>query len=550
MNRGYLWWRTALVLGLAACGGSGEKKEIISDPQPNSSFVLRANVSGLDGQLILDNHESNPTTINSNGMTILPGSWSQGSTFDVRVKEEPCFQRCVVSQSSGNIVAVGSLTLDIHCESKRWDIPSSENDAMSIIYSDADRPTLAMNKYGDALLSWFQSDSFNRHLFKREFINRKWSNLGSIVNHFSFDGSNASDVSLVLNENMDAAVAWAQMSTDGFSSIYVGDKTDSTWTYSPSMLNVASQSASENRPVLRMNASGDKILVWTQKVGAHMKLFKSEYRNGSWNHPANVGDRISVDGSTVEAFDAAMNDLGETVITWNQSNGTDIQIFRAVYRNGGWTFPTSFSSNFSPNGTDSQSPRVAMNNASDIYITWYQKDSVTNGKFRIYVSESHDSGLTWNSPDSLDDSISPNGKSGTYPKVVVNGSGKVAINYRLQNGSSINQSYVILRSNSTSNWVNKRLTAADFSEDQGNQAIDMDEYGNIVAAWSSSGNGKVYKAEYRNGAWLLAEQSSPINSTSSVYNLPSVAVNNCRSAIAWQQEGALGQKQIFMQQYR
>jgi hypothetical protein len=550
MNFKQHWWKTALVVGLVACGGSESGKKEVENVQPNTSFFqFKADVTGLVGNLVLSNNGENSVTLTENGLIALPSTWSNQGNYEIKVLEEPCLQRCEIDEPTGTVPTVGSRTLKINCESKRWDIPSSETDAMSIVYSDAEFPTLAMNRYGDTILSWYQSDNFNQHLFKREFFNRKWNSLSSIVEHFSFDGSNATGVAIALNDNLDASVVWKQTATDDFGSIYLGEKTDSAWTYSPNMFNVASQS-SGSKPVVRMNASGDKIVVWSQSVGSSTKLFKSEYRNGVWTHANDISDRISIDGSDVEAFDAAINDLGEIVITWNQSNGTDLQIYKAVYRNGGWDFPTSLSNNVSPSGTDSESPRISMNNQGDVYIAWYQKDAATGGKFQIFILESHDSGLTWDAPNGLSDNLSPNGRTASYPKVVVNDSGKVVINYRLQNANDIYQSYALVRANSTSSWSNVRLTDADFSEDQGYQAVDMDEYGNVVAAWSSNGSGKVYKAEYRNGAWQLAQQSSPINLYSSDYNLPAVAVNNCRSTIAWQQEGVLGQKQIFIQQYR
>ena len=554
MNRGYVWWRLVLIGGLVACGGSEKKESNINiNPQLNPAFVLRVNVEGLDGQLVLTNHEGNPVTIASNGMMAMPSSWTQNSTYEVRVKEEPCLQRCVVSEPTGAVDSVGSKTLDIHCESKRWDLPSPDGDAMSISYSEAMSPALAMNRYGDALLSWFQSDGFNLHLYKREWINRNWSTLNSIVDHFSFDGSNSEDVSVALSDNMESAVVWSQETSTDFFSMFLGDKTDAEWQFSPSMLNVNGSTAAQIKPIARINSSGEKIAVWAQKVGVNYKLFKAEYRNHAWILPTSSTERISLDGSDVEGFDAAINDLGEIIIVWNQadSNG-DLQVYKAELRNGQpWSIATSPSNNLSIGGTDVGGLRVAMNNVGDAYVVWHQKDAV-DGKFQIFTSQTHNAGQTWDNPNSLSDNLINVDRSATYPKVVVNDAGQVAIMFRLHNASEVYQSHVLVRSSSTAAWPTstKRLSVADFSGPQGNQAIGMDEFGNIVAVWSSNTSGNVYKAERRNGTWVLAQESAPINMTNVNYNLPAVAVNNCRAIIAWQQEGSLGQKQIFIQQYR
>jgi len=546
------WISFLMSVSLVACGSSGKNEEQTTKQQPNVSFFqFKAEVSGLQGNLVLSNNGKNNVTIDQNGSITFPTTWTHEGNYELKIMEEPCAQRCVIDQPTGTIATTGSLKLNINCESKRWDVPLSDTDAMSISYSEASHPSLSMNRYGDSLLTWFQSDGFNDHLYKKEFINRKWSNLNSIVNHFSFDGSHATDVSVALSDNMESGIVWAQETSTDFFSIYLGEKMDTSWDFSPSMLNVGALTASEIKPVVRVNAVGEKIVVWSQAVGSSVKLFKAEYKNGNWTLPTSISDRISVDGSDVKSFDAAINDLGEIVIVWNQTYNDYLQAYKAELRNGyAWDIPTGLQDNLSISGTNVESPRVTINNAGDAYVVWYQKDAATDGHFQIFVAQTHDSGQSWDIPDNLDDNLSTNNRAGTYPKVVVNDQGQAVIMYRLHNADGIYQSYVFQRASSSATWTNKRLSVADFAEHQGNQAIDMDEFGNVVAAWSSNPSGNVYKAERRNGSWVLAQETAPINSTDAVYNLPAVAVNNCRSTIAWQQEGVSNQKQVFIQQYR
>jgi hypothetical protein len=540
------FWFVTLAI-FVGCSGLDEKDE--TSVLSQESFEFSANVRGLNGGLVLSNNGKNNFTIEKNGEVIFPNTWALGDTYEIKVLEEPCLQRCVIDRPQGNVSNTGSLALNINCESKRWELPSSENDFMSLAYSDAELPSMDMNHYGDTLLTWFQSDGFNKHLYKKEFINRHWSNLNSIVDHFSFDGTDSSHVSVGLSDNMDAGIVWQQKTTDDDRSVYLGEKIDTQWNFSPTMLNVNGGSSNEYKPIVRINSAGEKIVVWSQKVGATFKLFKAEYRNGAWDFPNDVGDRISLDSSDVKGFDAAINDLGESVIAWSQSDGNDLQIYKAERRNGlPWIFSTSASNNFSAGGSDVGAPIVAMNNVGDAYITWYQDDP--NGNAQIFVSQTHDAGQNWDSPGNLSDNINTVNRDAVHPKVVVNDQGQVVIHYRLRNVADVYQSYVLLRENSGSGWSNIKLSVADFDENQGNAAVGMDEFGNIVAAWSSADSGDVYKAERRNGSWYLAQENAPINTANADYNLPAVSVNNCRSSVAWQQEGPLGQKAIFLQQYR
>lgn len=558
MAKRNFWVRLLLIASLASCGGSDKKDENQGTGLPNTSFFMfKANVTGLKGTLILSNNGKNEVTIQSNGAVTLPNSWTQEGNYEIKVMDEPCAQRCIVDQPRGQISTNGNLTLNVDCEAKRWDIPTSHNDALSIVYSDASNPVVAMNHFGDTILSWFQTDNFNMHLFKREFINRSWNKLSSIVNHYSFSGSDSVNVSLDFNNDLDGSIAWVQEDDVGFRNIFVADASNLDWIFPTSSININANNAGEAKPIVRVNASGDKIMLWTQAVGnpAEVKLFKAEYQNGSWNFPTDLTPRVSLDGSDVVSYDVAINDQGDTVIVWSQSDGDNLQLFRAIKKNGVWVItPTDFTDDFSIGGTDTSSPRVALSNIGNAYIVWYQYDAPNSPHhFRIYTASSYDGGLTWDDPTSLNDNIiSPSGKHASYPKIMANDQGQAVAVFRVKDETSDPyQIYAAQKQSSTSTWESStRLSTDDFTETQGNLASDMDEYGNVIVAWSSSPSGKVYKAERRDFQWAKAQEGMPISYGSTEYNLPAVAANNCRSIVAWQQEGSLSQKHIFVQQYR
>jgi hypothetical protein len=55
----------------------------------------------------------------------------------------------------------------------------------------------------------------------------------------------------------------------------------------------------------------------------------------SWIHPADLADNISPDGQDayiVCSPQVAMDDNGDAIITWEQSDGSNWQIFKSEYR--------------------------------------------------------------------------------------------------------------------------------------------------------------------------------------------------------------------------
>jgi uncharacterized protein YheU (UPF0270 family) len=137
-------------------------------------------------------------------------------------------------------------------------------------------------------------------------------------------------------------------------------------------------------PQVAMDNNGNAIIVWKQVDGNVSQVFKSEYRNGQWTHPADLSDNISLDGYSAKYPQVAMDDNGNAIIVWQQSDGSNEQIFKSEYRNGQWTHPADLSDNISPDGMGVGSPQVAMDDNGNAIIVWDQPDG---NKDQIFKSE-------------------------------------------------------------------------------------------------------------------------------------------------------------------
>jgi hypothetical protein len=547
------WFYTLLMFGLFSCGDSGKKSEVSpSITLPSTTFFqFQAEVTGLEGTLVLSNNGKNDVTIKSNGLTTFPSTWIQQGSYEIKVMDEPCSQRCTVDKPYGQIGINGLLTLSVSCGPKTWDYPLAGSDHDSLPNTDAKTPKVVMNKYGDMILTWFQNDYFNLQLYKKQYQNRKWDNPSSITDHFSFAGSDVVDSFLALNDYNQASILWTQ-DLSGNKKVYVGDY-DQEWDFPSNTsqdLNIEGQSAGSNRPVVRINELGEKIAAWTQIDSANIRrLYKAEFRNGSWTYPENLNDNINPDGTDVSSVDAAIDNLGNIIIAWRQSDGNYESIYKSEYRNGIWTHPLTISNDITMPGTHAYEPQVVMNDAGDAYISWHQQDNTSTSRYQISVAEYHNG--EWDIPVSLTDNISPNGKHSKYSRLALNNVGQVEVVFAyLENDSDDDYQMAIQGKSPGENWSSPIILSTTYANESPSRAsVGIDDQGNILVAWSLQNTGEVYKAEYRNGNWLLANLTAPVNFNPAMYDAPSVSVSNCRAALAWQQENDSGINQVYIAQY-
>jgi hypothetical protein len=157
------------------------------------------------------------------------------------------------------------------------------------------------------------------------------------------------------------------------------------WTY-PTDLNdnISPDGQDAGHPWVAMDNIGNAIITWRQSDGSKDQIFKSEYRNGAWTHPASLTDNISPDGQDAYYPQVAIDNRGNAIITWYQNDGSNSQIFKSEYRNGVWSNPTGLTDNISLDGQDAYEPQVAMDNSGNAIVTWDQSDGST---FQTFKSE-------------------------------------------------------------------------------------------------------------------------------------------------------------------
>ncbi|MFC1745538.1 Ig-like domain-containing protein [Candidatus Riflebacteria bacterium] len=314
-----------------------------------------------------------------------------------------------------------------------WTQPSDLADNISPDGQAPKGPYVCLDNKGNTIIVWMQSDGTNQQVFKSEYWNGVWTHPSGLTDNISPDGQPASYTAKAMDNNGNAIIAWHQ--SDGANKqIFKSERRNGSWTHPANLTDNISPDGQDVYSVrMAMDNNDNAIIVWDQSDGANIQIFKSEYRNGSWTHPANLADNISPDGqNTVNYANVAMNDNGNAIIVWQQKDGSKGQIFKSEYRNGAWTHPANLADNISPDGQGaSYFVTVEMDNNDNAIIAWFQ----TNGThYQVFKSEYRNG--SWTHPSSISDNISPDGQPAYYTHVAMDNNDNAIIGWRQSDGSN------------------------------------------------------------------------------------------------------------------
>lgn len=396
-------------------------------------------------------------------------------------------------QSNGN----ESQAFKSEYRSGVWSFPADLDDNFSSDGQNVYDIQAAMTDHGDALVVWRQSNGNNDQIFMSHFVGGQWTHPSGLADNISPDGQNASNPQVAMNSNGDALIVWSQ--SDGVNvQIFKSEYRSGVWKHPLDLLdNISPDARSASDAVAAMDDAGDALIVWTQSDGSDTQTFLSEYRGAQWDHPVDLNDNISPDGTPTWPAAVVMDALGHALIAWPQSNGTDYLIFMSEYRGGSWTHP-SLSDHISPAGADAWFPSVALNDHGEALIAWPQYNGQVTS---IFLSECR--GGIWDHPLGLWDSISPGGEYAYGPFAAVGDDGDAIIAWHQSDGTI---SQIFMSEYRDGQW-NHPLGLSDNISPDGGSALDatvsMSAHRDVIAWRQSDGSRfQVFKSEYRAGGWL------------------------------------------------
>jgi len=382
---------TLLLLGpgvaFVGCGGGGGGGGGPGVGGQNTDFSVGGVVAGLEGTLILQNNGGDDLTIQADGPFTFATVLAKDAAYNVTVLSKSPIQNVAVINGNGKINNVNITNINVVC-TDRWMHPLSLVDNMSPDGQGVYDVSTAIDAQGNALVVWRQSDGSNSQVFKSEYTGRGWTHPSDLFDNISPDGQDVECPCVAMNAAGDAVIAWSQH--DGTHlQVFVSQRSNGIWSHPADLTDSISPPGKNASDVgVAMDDNGDAILVWSQSdSGNQLQIFMSEYRGGSWTHPLDLDDNISPDPPSssmpgASAPHVAMADNGEAVIVWRQSDGFSYQVFKREFREAQWIEPIDILDNISPSGETTYEPRVATNNSGETLVVWRQSDGNNSQAFK------------------------------------------------------------------------------------------------------------------------------------------------------------------------
>jgi len=547
---------TLLLLGpgvaFVGCGGGGGGGGGPGVGGQNTDFSVGGVVAGLEGTLILQNNGGDDLTIQADGPFTFATVLAKDAAYNVTVLSKSPIQNVAVINGNGKINNVNITNINVVC-TDRWMHPLSLVDNMSPDGQGVYDVSTAIDAQGNALVVWRQSDGSNSQVFKSEYTGRGWTHPSDLFDNISPDGQDVECPCVAMNAAGDAVIAWSQH--DGTHlQVFVSQRSNGIWSHPADLTDSISPPGKNASDVgVAMDDNGDAILVWSQSdSGNQLQIFMSEYRGGSWTHPLDLDDNISPDGQPVWPASVAMDNLGNAIITWPQKDGVNWRIYKCECRNSIWD-PTLLEI-ISPAGENAWFPTLAMDDAGDAIIVWPQLDGTD---LQIFMSECR--GGSWTHPLDLDDNISPDGTYTYDPTVAMDFNGDAIVVWAQLDSSY--QQQIFMSEYRGGSWTHPLDLDDNISPDPPSSSmpgasaphVAMADNGEAVIVWRQSDgfSYQVFKREFREAQWIepidILDNISPSGETT--YE-PRVATNNSgETLVVWRQSDG-NNSQAFKSEFR
>ncbi|MDY6934825.1 MAG: hypothetical protein SVZ03_11490 [Spirochaetota bacterium] len=268
-----------------------------------------------------------------------------------------------------------------------WTHPANLDDNVSPNTEHATNTRVAMDNTENVMIVWEQKDNSGKlQIFKSEYRSGIWTHPANLNDNVSPDSEDAEHPQVAMDNSGNAMIVWEQKDNSGKLQIFKSEYRSGIWTH-PANLddNVSPDSEDAEHPQVAMDNSGNAIISWRQLDSSHnWQIFMSEYSSGTWKHPANYDDNISPDNEDAMYPRIAMDNGDNHIIVWRQDDGSSYQIFKSEYRNRTWTHPADINDRISSISGDVSDPNVAMDNIGNTVIVWSQSDTSDD---QIFISE-------------------------------------------------------------------------------------------------------------------------------------------------------------------
>ena len=191
--------------------------------------------------------------------------------------------------------------------------------------TNADEPEIAVDSSGNAIALWTESDGTNDSVHANRYA--AGSGWGTAANIGIVTGG-VDHQDLAMDKNGNAIAVWDQ--SDGtVHRIY-------TNRYAPgagwgTAITLENEAGDAFRPKIAIDGSGNAIVVWDQQVGSIAEIWAKRYTSGSWD----VDKTVISNSPLIEAkAEIAMNEGGDAMVVWQHTIA--LQVWAKSFTSVSW----------------------------------------------------------------------------------------------------------------------------------------------------------------------------------------------------------------------
>ena len=284
-------------------------------------------------------------------------------------------------------------------------------------------------------------------------------------------------------------------------------------------------------PQIAINDSGDAMAVWQQSDGTRDNIWASRYTAGiGWGATIKIENDDEGDARYPQV---AVDDAGNAVAVWQQSDGTLTNIMYNRYVVGsGWSLIGQPVDNDDTGST--ADPQVAVDSSGNAIAVWRQRGIA----YRDIFASRYAVGTGWSTPELVD--IQDEGYA-EDPQVAMNGAGNAVAVWHQKEDNNTEASANIWASYYT---VGPGWSTAELIETTTGQAnypkVAIDNAGNALAVWQQSdgANRHIWANRYAAGTgWAVAELIETEPDEDAI--APQIAMNGAGDAlVVWEQNSS------------
>ena len=229
----------------------------------DSGYVVSGTVTGLEGQLVLQNNSKDDLTISKDGTFRFETNINQNEKFNVETFREPCEQGCAIENGSGTINGKNIDNVKINCSVKTW--TKSQKFLQGTVFEDLDiliEKTVVDSK-GDAVVFWYASTG--PHYYKSEYRNKKWIHPANLNDFLKVKDNPTRDIFITTNDDGDSLLLVDSLDLNGKELLYPTIYKDGAWSNIDTAKPINVPAIDVGQPKLILNKNDEAIVVWNQQ---------------------------------------------------------------------------------------------------------------------------------------------------------------------------------------------------------------------------------------------------------------------------------------------